>query len=78
MFSAPYHPSNNEQAERYVQTLKRGLKALSTELGTLQEKLNQFLMQYRKIPHVSTGESPASLFLKRNVRTIIVFLFQVL
>ena len=69
MLNAAYHPATNEQAERYVQTIKRGLKALSTEQGTLQEKLNQFLMQYRKISHDTTRESPASLFLKRNIQT---------
>lgn len=69
MFSAPFHPATNGQAEKYVQTLKRGLKALSSEPGNLQMKLNKFLLQYRKMPHITTGESPASLFLKRHIRT---------
>ena len=31
-------------------------------------------MQYRKIPRITTEESPASLFLKRNTRTKIDFI----
>lgn len=69
--SAPYHPATNGQAERYVQTVKKGLKAMGTTSGNLQPNLNKFLQQYRKIPHCETGESPASLFLGRNIRTIL-------
>lgn len=69
MLSAPYHPATNGQAERHVQIIKRGIKALATESGTLQMKVNRFLLQYRKMPHITTGESPATLFLKRNIRT---------
>ncbi|XP_049294146.1 uncharacterized protein K02A2.6-like [Anopheles funestus] len=67
--TAPYHPSTNGQAERYVQTVKRALKAMGTTSSSLQSNLNQFLQQYRKVPHSETGESPAKLFLGRNIRT---------
>ncbi|XP_055633675.1 uncharacterized protein K02A2.6-like [Toxorhynchites rutilus septentrionalis] len=68
-FSAPYHPATNGQAERYVQTIKRALKAMGTTTNTLQANINEFLQQYRKAPHAETGESPAKLFLGRNIRT---------
>lgn len=32
-------------------------------------KLNNFLFQYRKILHIKTGEYPASLFLKKHIKT---------
>ena len=47
--SAPYHPSTNGLAERYVQTFKRNLKKMST--GSLQTKLSRFLFTYRNTPH---------------------------
>lgn len=40
--SAPYHPTTNGQAKRYVKTLKRNLKALILESATLQMKFNNF------------------------------------
>lgn len=67
--SAPYHPATNGQAERYVQTVKKALKAMGTTSHTLQANTNEFLQQYRKSPHAETGESPAKLFLGRNIRT---------
>uniref|UniRef100_A0A182YS55 RNA-directed DNA polymerase n=1 Tax=Anopheles stephensi TaxID=30069 RepID=A0A182YS55_ANOST len=67
--SAPYHPATNGQAERYVQTVKRALKAMHSTSATLQANLNKFLLQYRKVPHSETGEPPAKLFLGRNIRS---------
>lgn len=32
----------------------------------LQEKLNNFLLQYRKVPHVTTGQSPSMLLMERE------------
>ncbi|KMQ84561.1 hypothetical protein RF55_17549, partial [Lasius niger] len=68
-FTAPYYPSTNGQAERYVQTVKDALKAMATTKDTLQRNLNEFLRQYRKAPHTTTGQPPSQLFLGRSLRT---------
>ncbi|GFU29188.1 uncharacterized protein K02A2.6 [Trichonephila clavipes] len=49
--SAPFKPSSNGQAERYVATLKQSLRAMHKYEGTIQQKLSTFLMQYRKAPN---------------------------
>ncbi|GFR34009.1 uncharacterized protein K02A2.6 [Trichonephila clavata] len=67
--SAPFKPSSNGQAERYVATLKQSLRAMRKYEGTIKQKLSTFLMQYQKAPNVTTAHSPAMLFLKRYIRT---------
>ncbi|XP_030765798.1 uncharacterized protein K02A2.6-like [Sitophilus oryzae] len=42
---------------------------MKTTKATLQRHLNQFLRQYRKAAHFTTGQSPAQLFLGRDLRT---------
>lgn len=68
-FCAPYHPASNGQVERYVQTIKQGLRSMMFEKGDLNTKLNRLLMQYRKVPNTVTGVSPAELMFKREFRT---------
>lgn len=67
--SAPYHPSTNGLAERFVQTLKQALRAMTGENGTLQQKLAKFLFAYRNATHATTNQTPAMLFLGRNLRS---------
>ncbi|GBO36404.1 Uncharacterized protein K02A2.6 [Araneus ventricosus] len=67
--SAPFKPSSNGQAERYVATLKQSLRAMQKYEGSIQQKLSTFLLQYRKAPNATTTHSPAMLFLKREIRT---------
>ncbi|MDA8003069.1 MAG: DDE-type integrase/transposase/recombinase, partial [Alphaproteobacteria bacterium] len=55
--SAPYHPSSNGLAERYVQTFKVAMKKCSAE--DIQQQLSRFLFHYRTTPHTVTGVSPA-------------------
>ena len=65
--TAPYHPASNGLAERAVQTIKTGLKKITS--GTLEDRLSQFLFQYRLTPHSTTGTSPAELLMGRKPRS---------
>ena len=67
--SAPYHPATNGEAERFVQTFKRALKAAKSDPGSTFDKLQRFLLSYRSTPNVTTAVSPAELFIKRPLRT---------
>ena len=63
----PYQPASNGQAERAVRAFKEGVEKL--KIGTMQEKLSQFLLKYCSTPHSTTGVSPAELPMKRRLRT---------
>ena len=64
---APYHPASNGLAERMVQTFKQGFRKLT--VGTVEERIARFLLQYRTTPHTTTGVSPAELLQGRRLRT---------
>ena len=67
--SAPYHPSTNGLAERFVQSLKQALKTSHSTGLSLSHRMSNFLLTYRSATHSTTGVTPSSLFLKREVRT---------
>ena len=67
--SAPYHPSSNGAAERFVQTFKRAMKQNELHGVPSQKQLPAFLLSYRTASHATTGQSPCLLFLNRQVRT---------
>ena len=66
---APYHPSSNGCAERFVQTFKRALRADDYRGLTAEQRLMAFLLTYRSSPHSTTGVPPCKLFLNRDIRT---------
>ena len=59
---APYHPSSNGAAERFVRTFKQAIKAGENEGLTIQHRLANFLLTYRVTPHCTTGVPPAHYF----------------
>jgi len=67
--SAPYHPASNGLDERFVQTLKRTLKASHNDGKSIHHRLTEFLFEYRATPHANTNVAPCELFLKRKLRT---------
>lgn len=70
--SPPFHPSSNGQAERFVDTFKRGLQKL-TAGGSIQQHLPVFLQHYRATPnaHIPNQLSPAEALLGRPMRTVL-------
>ena len=62
---APYHPATNGAAERLIQSFKQALRKSSLPP---KEALQEFLMQYRRIPFAS-GLSPSELLNGRRIRT---------
>uniref|UniRef100_A0A1X7TPJ2 Reverse transcriptase n=1 Tax=Amphimedon queenslandica TaxID=400682 RepID=A0A1X7TPJ2_AMPQE len=65
--SSPYHPASNGLAERAVQLVKNGLKKDAD--GTLSERLACILLNYRVIPHGTTGISPSELMFGRIIKS---------
>nr|XP_029717335.1 uncharacterized protein K02A2.6-like [Aedes albopictus] len=66
---APYHPLTNGQAEGYVQTFKQKLKALKCPKSEFNLELSNILLTYRKMLHLSTGQSPSMLMFGRQIRS---------
>ncbi|XP_053691598.1 uncharacterized protein K02A2.6-like [Sabethes cyaneus] len=66
---APYHPTTNGQAERFVQTFKDKLKAIKCEKRDVQYELHKILMAYRRTVHPTTGKSPTMLVFGRQIKS---------
>lgn len=73
--SAPYHPATNGQAERYVQTIKKALRAMEGERGDLTDKLLVVKTQLRRTPNLN-GQTPYELMFSRDVRTKLHVMFR--
>ena len=69
IFTSPYHPKSNGEAERFVQTLKNALRREREEADSIQTKLSRFLMSYCTTPNTTTGVTPSELFLGRRIKT---------
>ena len=68
VFSPPYHPQSNGQAERFVDTFKRSLLKMKGE-GPEDENVQKFLMMYRCTPNNQLKmRTPAEIFLGRKMR----------
>ena len=69
ILSAPYHPSSNGQAERFIQTFERAMRAGEKDGLPLCQHLSEFLFSYQNTPHTTIDTSPAELFLQQKLQT---------
>lgn len=70
--SAPFHPATNGAAENAVKTFKEALKKFAklTDNSTeIHDYISRYLFSYRTTPHCSTGQTPATLMFKREIKT---------
>lgn len=75
IFSAPFHPSTNGQAERAVQNLKKALQKAKASGESIDDALAKFLFSYRITPSVVTGYTPAELLNGRKLRSKLDLLY---
>ena len=66
---APYHAARNGLAERMVQSFKNHMKVCKGSKLSIQQRIENFLLTYRSTKHLTTGGTPASLFLGCELRT---------
>ena len=64
----PYHPASNGAAEWAVRMVKEAMKKMSSPTS-LANRLAEFLLMYRSIPHTTTGMRPNELFLRHRINT---------
>ena len=66
---APYYPSSNGEAERFVKSFKNAFRAMDQDKEKDPiRKVQQFVFSYRNTPHSTTGMSPAELLIGRRLR----------
>ena len=68
IYSTPYWPQGNGEAERFMQPLGKALKTAHAERGPWRQELNRFLLQYRTAPHATTKVPPSELMFNRTVK----------
>lgn len=73
--TAPYHPSTNGQAERFVQTIKKALQSMAGESGSLYDKLLTTKIRLRRTPNIN-GFTPYELMFNREIRTYLHAIFK--
>ncbi|KAG8185029.1 hypothetical protein JTE90_017052 [Oedothorax gibbosus] len=69
LFSPPYNPKSNGQAERTVQTVKQNLRRLGTSDWNI--KVARMLLALRTTPCTATGISPAEALMRRRPKTLL-------
>lgn len=69
VLSSPYHPSSNGQVERMVGTVKQHLRKMGDEGWDL--KIPRLLLQLRSTPCTTTGKTPSSLLMNRELETVL-------
>ncbi|XP_028417604.1 uncharacterized protein K02A2.6-like [Dendronephthya gigantea] len=68
LYSTPYWPQGNSEAERFMQPLGKALRTAKAEGRPWRQELNRFLLQYRTTPHSTTKVPPSELIFNRVVK----------
>lgn len=67
--SAPYHPSTNGEAERFVQIFKHNMKCRQATPSNIICHIRKFLLSYRATEHDATGQTLSLMLMSRRITT---------
>ena len=67
----PYWPQANGEAERFMRTLQKCIRAAIIEKKNWKQAMNQFLLNYRATPHSTTNISPSESLNNRKIKTML-------
>ncbi len=67
----PYWPQANGEAERFMHTLQKCIRAAIIEKKNWKQAMNQFLLNYRATPHSTTSISPSESLNNRKIKTML-------
>ena len=70
IFSSPFHPRSNGEAERMVRTFKCMVKKEDPDSREIFSAVSKMLLAYRTTPHNTTGASPFEILFKGCPRTL--------
>ena len=65
----PLWPRANGEAERFMRTIGKAIRAAVIEKGSWKQELYKFLRHYRATPHGTTGKSPGAMLYHRKIKT---------
>ena len=65
----PHWPRANAEAERFMKTLSKIIRAAVTDNVNWRQNMHNFLRNYRTAPHCSTGAAPVELLFNRPFQT---------
>ena len=65
----PLHPQSNAEAERFMSTIGKNIRAAQIENKNWKQEMYGFLRNYIATPHCTTAIPPATLLFSRNIRT---------
>ena len=65
----PLWPQANGEAERFMRTIGKIIKAANAERKSWKQEIYTFLRNYRATPHATTNKSPAEILFGRKMRT---------
>ncbi|XP_055905818.1 uncharacterized protein K02A2.6-like [Eupeodes corollae] len=69
--TAPFHPSSNGEAERFVRTFKTNMRKVCEEEKCIDTAVSKYLMTFRTTPNPVTGKSPAEILHGRAHRILL-------
>ena len=65
----PEHPQSNGLGEKFMRSMLKVTHTAIAEKKDPRREINRFLMNYRNMPHSTTGKTPSELLMNRIIKT---------